>query len=255
MGVLLIFFTFSLGIIVSYVLFQYNSGKNTSSIHPSLLKLRELEQSSLNKDNSKKSKKSSVPEFDLNGELFPLYHNEEEYPILTNDIRKERTKEITNIMIQTVKDVTADNASTEQIMFDLELTGNAQITIYTFFEQGFLNDPPANYYITPISPESESEQEDTQSEHEIHDESPAEHSFDHETNDSLSSNSGQHSGLYESINSMYLNPQNLLEVYNVSLDKDYDSGKDSSMKMKAKSMILKARKNMEKLDQSNSLRK
>jgi len=110
MGVLLIFFTFSLGIIVSYVLFQYNSGKNTSSIHPSLLKLRELEQSSLNKDNSKKSKKSSVPEFDLNGELFPLYHNEEEYPILTNDIRKERTKEITNIMIQTVKDVTADNA-------------------------------------------------------------------------------------------------------------------------------------------------
>lgn len=249
MGALLILFTFSLGIIVSYVLFQYNSSKNTNTVHPSLLKLKELENSSLKNDNKVQKKTSHLPEFDINGELLPLYHNEEEYPILTNEIRKERSKEITNAMIQTVKDITNESASTEQIMFDLELTGDPQITIDKYFNDGFLNMPPSNYYITPPMPESE--EEDSQSEH--FDEQDA--FSDNESNNEPSpSNNGSSSGIYESIHSMYLNPQNLLEVYDVSLNKDYDSGKDSSMKMKAKSMILKARKNMEKLDQSSNLR-
>lgn len=252
MGALLILFTFSLGIIVSYALFQYNSSKNTHTIHPSLLKLKEIENSSLKNDNIIKKKSSHTPEFDINGELLPLYHNEEEYPILTNELRKERTKEITNGMIQTVKDITNDSATTEQIMFDLELTGDPQTTIDKYFTDGFLNNPPQNYYITPPMPEFEDEEEDPQGDHSNEQETVSDNDSNNETG---SSSNRSHLGIYESIHSMYLNPQNLLEVYNVSLDKDYDSGKDSSMKMKAKSMILKARKNMEKLDQSSNLRK
>lgn len=248
MGALLILFTFSLGIIVSYVLFQYNSSKNTNTIHPSLLKLKEIENSSLKKDDNVK-RTSHRPEFDINGELLPLYHNEEEYPISTNEIRKERTKDITNAMIQTVKEITNESASTDQIMFDLELTGDPQTTIDKYLNDGFLNMPPPNYYITPPMPESE---EDSQSDHADEQENLP----DNASNNEISpSNNGSSSGIYESIHSMYLNPQNLLEVYDVSLNKDYDSGKDSSMKMKAKSMILKARRNMEKLDQSSNLRK
>ena len=127
MGFLLIVFTFSLGIIVSYALFQYNSGKNVSYVHPSLLKLQELEQNSTKKLQPKKKK--PVTEFDINGELLPLYHNEEEYNILTNEIRRGRIREITNIMINTTKEMLYNEATLEQIMFDVELTGDVEATV------------------------------------------------------------------------------------------------------------------------------
>ena len=250
MGVLLIVFTFSLGIIVSYALFQYNSGKNVSYVHPSLLKLQELEQNSTKKVQPKKKK--PVPEFDINGELLPLYHNEEEYNILTNEIRRGRIREITNIMINTTKEILNNEATLEQIMFDLELTGDVEATVSNFIENGGLPIPPENYYIRPISVEDEENLQNPDSDVE-----EIEGLIDEESEEeehSVTSDTHQR-GIYESIQSMYLNPQNLLKVYNVKLDEDYESGKDSSMKTKAKSMILKARRNMEKLDQSNNLRK
>lgn len=250
MGVLLIVFTFSLGIIVSYALFQYNSGKNVSYVHPSLLKLQELEQNSTKKVEPKKNK--PVPEFDINGELLPLYHNEEEYSIMTNELRRGRNHEITNFMINTTKEILNNEATLEQIMFDLELTGDVQATVSKFIENGALPVPPENYYIRPISVEDEESSDESDPAFDEVREYIVDTSGEEEDSDT---NDTHQSGIYESIQSMYLNPQNLLQVYNVKLDEDYDSGKDSSMKTKAKSMILRARRNMEKLDQSNNLRK
>ncbi|OBA25128.1 hypothetical protein HANVADRAFT_88233 [Hanseniaspora valbyensis NRRL Y-1626] len=238
-----------------------NAASKRSNIHPSILRLQEqerLEQEQQNQQNQNILK----PEYDMNGNLALLYHNESRYPALTNSLRRERIALISNEMIQQVRDCVGNVVSLEQIVFDLELTGNACTTIDNYFESG-LEQPPADYYIVPPAEEelaSNEPSEERQSE--VANDEQA--SFDEQ---SATSNTEQQSppstppptaseNVFMTLNKMYLNPQNLITKYNIDLSQDYTSFKDSSsMKDKARYMIWKARRNVEKLDEQKSLRR
>lgn len=266
MSTLAIFATISLALL-SFIMLYSQIGKlsgndhssstsKRSNIHPSILRLEEQERQQQEQQNQDQEVVLK-PEYDMNGNLLPLYHNENKYSFLTNNIRKERITPISNEMIQQVKECVGDDVSLEQIVFDLELTGNASTTIDNYFESG-LENPPADYYIVPPAEEELASHDQGESAAEDEVESSSEdHVPDHhstslaaETAESASAN------VFMALNNMYLNPQDLISKYHIELNKDYEPLKDSSsLKNKAKYMIWKARKNVELLDEKPSLRR
>lgn len=263
MSTLAIFATISLALLSFIMLYsqigklsgndQNNSASKRSNIHPSILRLEEQERQQQEQQNQDQ-KEGLKPEYDINGNLLPLYHNENKYSFLTNSIRKERITPISNEMIQQVRDCVGNEVTLEQIVFDLELTGNPTTTIDNYFESG-LENPPADYYIVPPAEEElASHDEGETGAEDVPETSSEEQLPDHhstaETSESVSAS------VFMALNNMYLNPQNLISKYHIELNKDYEPLKDSSsLKNKAKYMIWKARKNVEALDEKQSLRR
>ncbi|XBW38124.1 hypothetical protein QEN19_003718 [Hanseniaspora menglaensis] len=255
----LIALTISIASISFFVLYsqigKVNSGAKRSNVHPSMLRLQDEERQEY-EIHLREQQNILRPEYDMNGNLLPLYHNENRYPALTNAIRKERCAPISNEMIDKVREHIGVDADLEHVIFDLELTGDALTTIDNYFEVGFIT-PPSEYYIVPPAEEELSRNESGEQNTEVASEEIAGTRSD--TNTSSSSREATESSsanVFIALNNMYLNPQNLITKYNIELNKDYESLVDSgSMKSKAKYMIWKARKNVERLDENKSLKR